>query len=491
MKNTEFCQKLLSFFDNSSKEIVDLIVALASNGNAKSVTELALNPLFFFKYSSISNAIDNLFKYKAIETSDEKIRQAQYLIERFEFDKKLQTLFKDDLPAKWKQKYRLLNNDVTSIFRPYSPTLENKEFVYAANQVVKGNKPVNIGFRLSTIGLSAREDQVAWNLPLSMLRVPVDMKSNSFAAKQIEAIVSNKELFEDDFFVCASDSAYCYRNFIHPNWHLNQLINIIRIAGHRNVSYPFKGVPHTGSGAPTRYGNIFKLGDADTHTQPDKIEEFEITLKKGNRQCKVVMKQWNDMLIRGSRTEKMHDKPFQLISVNVIGVKTNEPVFKKTLWLTVWGQKRNELSLTEIYEAFRLRFDIEFFFRFGKQRLLLAKYQTPKIEHLDNWFHIIELSYWLLYVNRKEGENIIRDWEKYLPKYKDQDVKEPNESLTKSPTQTQRAISGIISEFAKNNLIPKTRKNSPGRQKGETQTPKKRFEVVKKGKKKQILVTSP
>jgi len=48
MENTKFCQKLLSFFDKNRKAIVNLIVALASNTGAKSVMELALNPVYFF-----------------------------------------------------------------------------------------------------------------------------------------------------------------------------------------------------------------------------------------------------------------------------------------------------------------------------------------------------------------------------------------------------------------------------------------------------------
>jgi len=162
----------------------------------------------------------------------------------------------------------------------------------------------------------------------------------------------------------------------------------------------------------------------------------------------------------------MHDKPFHLICVTIVDIATGQPVFAKKLWLTVWGQKRNELTMKEIYEAYRLRFDIEFFFRFGKQKLLLDKFQTPDNEHLDNWFHFVQLAYWLLYDNRDKGENIIRDWEKYLPKNNEQDIKEPENPPVKSPTQTQRVLPEIICPFAKNNLFPKTRKNSPGRQKG-------------------------
>jgi len=478
MENTKFCQKLLSFFAKKSKAVVNLIVALSSNTGAKSVTELALNPVYFYQYSSISDAIANVFKSKSQDATPEK-----KIEERLDFDKKSQTVFKDFLPPLWKGKYRLLNNDVTPIIRPYSPTLENREFVHAANNVIYGNKPISIGVNLSVIGLSARENDVSWNLPLTMLKVPFTMKSNEFAAKQLENIVTNKELFENDTFICTSDSAYCNKKFTHPTYRFTNVINIARIASNRNVYHQYAGVQSGGKGRHKEYGNIFKLGDSTTHSEPNQTAEFEIILKKKQRKCKVVAKQYNNMIIRGSRTHKMSDKPFNLISIEVFDIQTNEKVFTKTLWLTVWGEKRNELTIKEVYEAFRLRFDIEFFFRFGKQRLLLDKLQTPDTQHLENWFDIVKYSYWLLYLSRNEGENIVRKWEKYLPNYNNQNVKELDFFSTKTPTQTQRAMPGIICEFAKKHLIPKTRNNSSGREKGQTQTPRKRFKVVKKSKK--------
>jgi len=483
MENTKFCQKLLSFFDKKSKAIVNLIIALASNLNAKSVTELALNSEYYYQYSSISDATHNLFSYKS-KSSDEKI------IERLEFDKKSQTVFKDFLPPLWKDKYRLLNNDVTPIVRAYSPTLENREFVHTSNNPIAGNKPINIGVNLSVIGLSAKENDVSWNLPLSMLKVPTDMKPNQFAAKQLEIIVTNKELFENDTFVCCSDSAYCNSKFTHPTYHFDNVINIARIAGHRNVFHQFEGEQHKGRGRHTEYGDIFKLSNSATHSEPNLTDEFEIVLKKKKRKCKVIAKQYNNMIISGSRDFKMSNKPFNLISFDVFDIQTNEKVFTKTLWLTVWGQKRNEITIKDVYQAYRLRFDIEFFFRFGKQKLLLDKYQTPDTTHLENWFSIVKFAYWLLFLSRNDGKNNVRKWEKYLAQYKNQDVKEPEMLLAKSPTQTQRTMPEIICEFAKKHLIPKTRNKSSGRRKGEKQTPRKRFEVVKKGKIIQNLNTS-
>jgi hypothetical protein len=235
-------------------------------------------------------------------------------------------------------------------------------------------------------------------------------------------------------------------------------------------------------GSDKRYGQLFKLNDKQTHTEPLEEETFESELQNG-RKCKVKIRKWDNMIVSGENDRKMYDKPFNLIAVDVYDLKTDKKIFKRTMWLTVWGKRKDELSLSDIYQSYRLRFDIEFFFRFGKQKLLLDKYQTPDVEHQENWFIIVMLSYWLLYLNRKNGELIINDWEKYLEKYKNQNVKEQKNAQIKSPTMTQRAMPDIISGFVNELIIPKTRNNKSGREKGEKQIPRERHEVVKKSKK--------
>ena len=48
------------------------------------------------------------------------------------------------------------------------------------------------------------------------------------------------------------------------------------------------------------------------------------------------------------------------------------------------GERRIELSLLDIYEAYLQRYDLEHFFRFGKQKLLLDKFQTPDDQHEEH-----------------------------------------------------------------------------------------------------------
>ena len=475
MQNTEFCQKILQFFKKKKQSILNLIIALSSDGKANSVTELANNRLYKYKYSSISDAISNVFESKIEDT------QADIIKKRLGKDKELLKIYSEFFPEKFKNKFHLLNTDASSIYREHSPTLEDKGFVYKANETIYGNKPVTIGYSMSTVGINARENNVSWNLPLSCLRIPTQCNTNEFTARQVNNLVETKEVFGNELIVNALDSGYFNINYIHPTYCQNNLVNIIRIRSNRKLYFQYTG-EQLKNGADKKYGGLFKLNDKNTHTKPNEKDVFEFKFQNG-RACKVEMKKWNDMIISGENQRKMYDKPFNLIAVDIYDLKTGKKIFNRTMWLAVVGERKNELSLPEVYHAYRLRFDIEFFFRFGKQKLLLDKFQTPDVAHQENWFIIVMLSYWLLYLSRNDGDIIINDWEKYLEKHKNKDVKEQKNTEVKSPTMTMRAMFGIISGFVNKQIIPKTKDNAQGRSEGEKQQARERHNVVKKTKK--------
>jgi hypothetical protein len=99
------------------------------------------------------------------------------------------------------------------------------------------------------------------------------------------------------------------------------------------------------------------------------------------------------------------------------------------------GERRNELSLLQIFAAYQRRYDLEHFFRFGKQRLLLHRYQTPETEHEEKWWLMAHLAYLQLWVARTLAQAVHRPWET-IPA---QDSKRPL-----SATQIQRDFERII-----------------------------------------------
>lgn len=211
---------------------------------------------------------------------------------------------------------------------------------------------------------------------------------------------------------------------------------------------------------------------------PDEQTRFGTRLANG-KACLVQVDIWEDMMIRSKRGKNMKDKPFRLVSIQLLDADTEKPIFKKRMWLGVWGDRRKELSAEEIYWAYRQRFDVEHFFRFGKQRLLLDKFQTPDEEHLQNWLEIVSLAYWLLWVARPQATDQCRKWQKYDKNFK----KRCKMDLGATPSQVQQQLDGIILSFEQSPFFPKGQKNGIGRKQGDQQAKRKKYPIKKKKKK--------
>ncbi len=159
-------------------------------------------------------------------------------------------------------------------------------------------------------------------------------------------------------------------------------------------------------GHPRWYGAKFDLKDEATWPEPTEVVQTNFTTKRG-RLLNVTIQSWSDMLMRGSHGCPMHDNPFTLMQIQVTspeGIRIWKP-----MWLIMIGQRRNELTITEAYQSYRQRYDVEHLIRFeregrrgflamsnhavGKQRLLLNASATPEVEHEENWVQLSFLAY--------------------------------------------------------------------------------------------------
>jgi hypothetical protein len=147
------------------------------------------------------------------------------------------------------------------------------------------------------------------------------------------------------------------------------------------------------------------------------------------------------------------------------------------MWLIVVGEQRQRISLAEVYSCYRQRFDIEHMFRFKKQRLLMTNFQTPEVEHEENWIRLVMLAYVQLWAAKELSNHLPRPWERYQEQNRDKIV---------SPSTVQRDLQRIISEIGKPGNSPKATCNSSGRVRGQTQTKRVKHPVIKKSKKSNI-----
>jgi hypothetical protein len=98
-----------------------------------------------------------------------------------------------------------------------------------------------------------------------------------------------------------------------------------------------------------------------------------------------------------------------------IDTQSGKNIFKQPLFMVVSGKNKDQLSPQDAFCEYMQRYGIEPFFRFNKQKLLLDKFQTPDVQHLDNWILVVQLAIFLLFLTAYEAQHTCPKWQKYLP----------------------------------------------------------------------------
>jgi len=447
--------------------ILDLLDALASNTQARSPVELSLNPLFRRQYGSVYDAVDSFF-VPATATAA--------AAERRTHEVRLLRLLTGILPPPQRRKFWLFGIDHTPAPRRFAATLRDRSYVHQPNSL-PGNKPVTIGHDFSVLAALPEKAAAAppWLIPLLVRRITTAETANQVALAQIQTIVSTATLpFHKDLCVQVLDSGYSGVPFVGPVAELPNLVSIIRLAGNRVVYYapPAPTTAQPAAGHPTWYGKRFALGDAQTWGPPDLEARTTFTTRQGQTYT-VQLQGWTDMRLRGAAGVAMHAHPFTVVRARVLDA-SGQPIHRRALWLLVIGQRRAELSLIEIWEAYQQRYDLEHFFRFGKQRLLLTASQTPDDQREENWWQLVQLAYVQLWLAQPLTTTLPRPWERYLP---------APAAGTASPATVQRDFGRIIAAVGTPARAPKPRGNAPGRAKGVRLAKRAPQPVIKKAKK--------
>ena len=439
---------------------MELVDALCSYPEAKSLVELSLAPCFRRGHDSLYAAI------------------AEYEWE----ENSIARLATPCVTKPEKRPFWLLGADVTPQPRPYSPTLKDRGMVHQPN-LVKGNKPVTIGHQYSTVGLLPEAEvgvSESWFVPLSVKRVGTSDDKEMVASQQIEPLMQDKTMpWHQELVVEVVDSSYSKRPYLCANRAHENLVTICRVASNRTFYQKATASESPApAGHPTWYGDPFRLPDPDTWHQPDEVVSTPFVSQRG-QQYTVEIEAWCDMLMTGKRKPvilPMHQHPFTLLRIVLINPESGHPVFKRTMWLIVMGKRRDEINLHDAYHAYRQRYNLEHFFRFGKQKLLLDESQTPDGEHEEAWWQLVHLAYLQLWVARHVVTCLPRPWERNLPTMKAGRI---------SPTLVQRGWGRIIRQIGTPAKPPKPRGNSSGWPQGKKRTPRQRHQVVVKGQKKE------
>lgn len=421
-----FRHRLYHFFPSRRDAAMELLDALSSNRTATSVVELSLSPLHRRNYCSITRVLDEFIPQDSAIAHQK--RQA------------LTKLLANMCPSLQKRKFHLFAVDCTPGPRVFSPTLEDRSYVYSPNAVC-GNKPVTVGHKYSIAAYLPEKPNTQtppWLVPVACARVNTAQNAEVLGMEQIVDTIKSNSNFTNALCVSVGDTAYntplCL-GIVKNN--VNQL-HISRTRNNKKFYYPYSDEITrmlSKRGRPTVYGDLHKLNDPTTWHLPDELIEFS-QLSGSGKMLRIKIGAWNEVIMRGKKNLKLSDYPLRLLRVQVFSV-SGELLFKRPLWLTVAGKRRMELSLFDIYNSYRQRFDIEHFFRFGKTRLLMDKIQTPDVEHEEAWWQLVMIAYTQLYLSRSIAANLPNPWERHLPLFKQ------NETI-KQPTIVQKDFERII-----------------------------------------------
>jgi hypothetical protein len=460
----QFREQVYQSFTRYADALMDLIDALCSQTTARSVAELSLETSFRREYPSLYKAIDQF-----LVVAEEEIVEAV----RCKKEKALLEIIAGYMPVREKRAYWLFGTDATPAPRQFAHTLADRGYVYYPNAVAN-NKPVTIGHQyVVSVQLPEREAEDApWAVPLIARRVSSQEKESKVGASLLEMLMDDETLpWHGDLCVHVGDSRYSTPEYLSVSGTYAKLVTVSRFRSNRTVyRQPKPEVCHTGTGHPTWFGEAFRLPDPASWHEADQVLEFPYPSYHGRAQT-LRLQAWHHMLMRGKKNCPMHKYPFTLLRVQVLDAD-GKPVFKPW-WLIISGERRAELTLEQVYNAYDRRSDTEHFFRFAKQRLLLTRFQTPDLQRETNWWQIVQLAYTQLWLAHPLADTLPRPWERYLPRFQSH--------RPVSPSAVQRDFKRIIRQLGTPAIDPKPRGYSPGRPLGTRLPPRVRSPVVKKG----------
>lgn len=445
-------------------------MALASFQSAKSVVALSRSPLFHRQYSSVHKAIAGL------------------ALDKWSLKKVL-----DQLQHQWLEYFPVRGRnywqtDVVNIFRQHSPCLRERQYRHKANNVIRGNKPIGIGYGLSSLNLADFES--SWSVPFELRRIKPDEDEIKVGARQIRAVCQRPE-FASGLNLNAADSAYGTAKYICRVNDIGNLVNVVRLRHGRRV---FEAIREESTGgAPRVYGQEYYLTEVSGWKEyrkkekiyrkyqhsiyervADEYEEVERKTHRG-RELKIELRRWTGMRMRSKNGDSMKEIEFDIVGIRVLDKQTGKRVFNEDVFAAVVGERNREVGTEEVAEMFYHRFDLEGTNRFMKQNLYLEGYQTPEVRHLDNWLVVVQAAMWLLWTASEEVDEVCEKWQKYS---------EPKraEGARKTASQTRKGLERLISTFEEEPFQAKKCKKGMGRKKGANQEPRLRYKVIRKRK---------
>lgn len=298
-----FRDSVYRFFPSRRDAAMELVDALSSNKTASSVVELSLSPLHRRNYCSITRVLDEYLSQDVVKA----LQQRQVLTK----------LLSSLCPFVQQRRFHLFAVDCTPSQRIFSPTLEDRSYVYAPNAVC-GNKPVTLGHKYSIATYLPEKPNAntpPWLIPLSCTRIDTTQHAELTGMEQIATCINSRSEFKNQLSVSLGDTAYnnplCLS--IAKN-NINQ-VHVSRSRNNKKFFYPYNPGEITDikkRGRPKAYGEIHRLNDPTTWHAPDESIEFSQINASGKVHI-IKIDCWSEVIMKGKKDTKLSDYPLRLL----------------------------------------------------------------------------------------------------------------------------------------------------------------------------------
>ncbi len=315
----------------------------------------------------------------------------------------------------------------------------------------------------------------SWSAPVDVARVHPAENTNSFAARQVKALLERLPGTKETplfIFDAGYDPVGLQQGLEEEEEEESACQILVRLrAGRCFYGDPSLAEPPARPGRPRRHGPKMKCSDPSTW--PESSAEYEC---EDSGYGTVRVRAWADLHSKvGAHADRGSRGPLPIVVGTLIlveverlprGERRREP---RVLWLWWHGPEGTDPDLGLIWRAYVRRFDIEHTFRFLKQTLGWA---TPRVRHpeqADRWTGLVMAAYTQLRLARAHVADRRLPWER---RYDDP------ERLT--PIRVHRVVSTLLAQLGTPAKPPKPCGRSPGRPKGRLSGRAKRYPAIKK-----------
>jgi len=368
-----FRQKLWRVFPLRADALFELVDALLLTVDPRSPVELSASPAFRRRFSMV---------YDALRHGQVDPEAARALLAEAEPP--------DAVTVAGCAVYAA---DSTVHPRPDAETLSDRGQVYSASQ--GGTLP---GHQYSWLGRIVAQGR-SWFAPRDVARIATRTTPSAVAAEQVKRLAL--ALAVGALAVVVADSGYTNAVFLAAFVGLTGVCVLVRVANNRVLYGTPPAVevhPVTGKrrkkGRPPVHGAKFRLVAPPL---PERQALFGL----------------GKATVRVSAWGQLHFKALPALVGTLLRVEflrsDGQPMYQRPLWLFWSGP--NNLALAAVIQMYLLRFGIEHFFRFAKQRLGLICAQSPTLTTCENWVWTVAFAYTQLLLARQLVIPQARDWD--------------------------------------------------------------------------------